>query len=225
MGFSVRDLSVLLFPAERAETAHKLIASGTGDSWSDRASRFLSGRSQQEHLRTNINVLTICADSFGGNILELKAFIGRLAGGVLSKSSIGALDFNALVQSGVARKLVDLERAHPKAFTAALSGSYGDIGSLNTALDKIARTANAEAPLGKGRVTQLTIPADKAGTPNDLSCSVTRRGGMSCDWDKAQAQAAHLEQEAAHFLKAGAELIESASHALSPVSQQSPKLK
>jgi hypothetical protein len=225
MSVSVRDLSVSLLGAERPETVFKILDCGKGDGFQARLSRFFSGHTQSEEAQTALNARKVISEKFGGDAIKFQSFMGRLTGNPLSSSSIGLLDFNALVESGAAQKLADLEKAHPTAFAAALSGSYADMGALNQALDKITKLANAEAELGKGRVSHRTIPAGEAGTPNDLACSVTKRGGMSCDWDKAKTQGSPLEQEATHLLKSGAELLEAAGKALQTPANEAPKPK
>jgi hypothetical protein len=66
MSITVRDLSLSLFLAERAETIKTILQDGTADGFSDRLSRTFTGRGREDYQRTALNALTLIADAFGG---------------------------------------------------------------------------------------------------------------------------------------------------------------
>lgn len=210
MNRSILEVWRLIEHVETARDITERLNYERGNGFGASFARLLSGHSSTEADRAGIAAKQLIDQQFKGDAVAFKAFMGRMTNGY-AHGGAAFLEFGDFVSSGAAPKAIQLERSNPKAFNALLTGTYADINAFNQSIDKVAALAGKEAPLAKGRISQTIFPAVVAGTPNDLPCAVTPRSGMSCEWDKAQAQGTPIEREAAQALRAGAELLETAA--------------
>ncbi len=175
----------------------------TGNSFLERAIRWIGSAEIEQRRRTARNADQLIASSFAGNAVSFKSFMETL-----SHTSLGKMDFNAFVESGSAKKLIELQREHPTWFDAIRAGEFQDTASLGRKIDEMRVKAN-EVIHSRARST-LSIPLGD-GLPGEMACAVTKKGDLSCDWKAAQGP---VEREAAHLLKAGADLLAAAAQSI-----------
>jgi hypothetical protein len=123
------------------------------------ANRYLGG--EEGTRRTAANADRLVHENFNGDSKAGLAFLKQT-----ENSKIGKMDFNELVESGAARKLVALQRENPQEFNRIMNddNATANVASLNKALDNANKPAPAIVAKAEPKVA-MQKPAVEAHKP------------------------------------------------------------